>query len=390
MERAIIPLIERPAIEVADGVLGNGRPAYDALCVAQWLEDTGADVVIAAEAGGLAAYVAMAAAASPDGTGAKTVLWATGGTRARLKADRRPAGFADLVGDALERAALRAADAVIVPHGATAATGRKKLALPVLPLPAGTLDRPARQGGFSDIALIGGLEEAGGTLGFLDAIERLQGRGLMVGRGITIAGPARPSGRGLSAATVEVRARNWDFPWTLKPDLSARDTLALMGEPRRLSVFAGAEAGFPGLLAAAVETGAAVLAPRTRLTRALLRPDRHKDCLYAPAPGGSRPGHRAFAERRARAGAAPRHRPGARRRRHGPMNCSASPPCAARRGGADVRASRCASSAASIRDCCHARSPASRPAVMAARSRSSLSTMRPCLRWRGCLNANRL
>ncbi len=284
VERAIVPLIERPAIEVMNGALSNGRPAYDAVCVAQWLENTAIDVVIAAEAGGLAAYGAMAAAASADGSGARTVLWATGGTRARLKADRRPAGLADLVGDALERAALKAADAVIVPHGSTAV--RARLAPALLPLPAGALERPAWQAGISDIALIGGLEEADGALGFLDAIERLQRRGLMAGRSITIAGPARREGRGLSAATVEVRARKWDFPWTLKPDLSARDTLALMAEPRRLSVFAGAEVGFPGLLATAVETGAAVLAPRARLSRALLRSGGHKDWLYAPAPGG--------------------------------------------------------------------------------------------------------
>jgi len=286
VERLVVPLIERPAIEVTNGVLGNGRTAYDALCAAQWLEKVGFDVVIAPEAGGLAAYAAMAAAASPEATAARMVLWATGGTRGRLRADRRPAGFADLVSDALEHSALKAADAVIVPHGQASAPARAKLTLPVLPLPVAALEHPPSQAAFSDIALIGGLEESGGTLGFLDAIERLQRQGLMDGRSITIAGPARQTGRGLSAVTLEVRARDWDFSWNLKPDLSARDTLALMVDPRRLSVFAGAEVSFPGLLAAAIDAGATVLAPRSRLTRALLQPDQQKGCLYAPVPGG--------------------------------------------------------------------------------------------------------
>lgn len=284
VERAVIPLVERPAIEVADGVLGNGRPAYDAVCAARWLEEAGFDVVIAPEAGGLAAYAAMAAAACPGGGAAKTVLWATGGTRDRLLADRRPAAYADLISDALEHSALKAADAVIVPRGM--ARARARLGLPVLPLPAGTHDRPLSQSVFSQIALIGGLEESAGTLGFLDTIERLQDRGLMAGRSLVIAGPARRAGQGLSEATLEVRARGWDFAWSLKPDLSARDVAALMAGPGRLSVFAGAEAGFPGLLAAAVGAGASLLAPRTRLARALVRRDRHEGCFYAPTRGG--------------------------------------------------------------------------------------------------------
>ncbi len=285
VERAAIPLIERPAIEVATGGLSNGRPAYDALCVAQWLQDNPFDVVIAPQVGGLAAYRAMATAASAGPANSKTILWASGGTCARLLADRRPALFGDLVSDALERAALRAADAIVVAQGSAAVQAGSRLALPALAIPCEGQRQQVARASFTDVTFIGALEEGSGVLFFMDALERLQSAGLLAGRSVTFVGPARDAARGLSATTLAVRARNWGFAWDLKNGLSARDAVKLMAEPQRLSVFNGTQAGFPGLLAAAAEAGAAVLAPRTRQTRALLEPETHKLCLFASGPG---------------------------------------------------------------------------------------------------------
>src|SRR3990172_6875623 len=106
LRRVTIPVIERPAIEVAPGGLHHGRPAFDGLCVAQWLAGQDFDLAVVPEAGGLGAYPAMAAAASPAGGGPRLAVWATGGARSRILNDRRPAQLSDLVADALERSML--------------------------------------------------------------------------------------------------------------------------------------------------------------------------------------------------------------------------------------------------------------------------------------------
>ncbi len=284
VRRQTIPLIERPAIEVAPGGLDNGRAAYDALCVAQWLDDNSFDVVVLAEFSGLAAYQAMAAAACPQARNPAVIVWSTGGTRAGLLGERRPARLADLVSDALERVALAAADLVIVPRGCKSPVP-SSLALPALPPGGEPAQLSGRKGAIADIALIGPVSEASGALHFMDAIEKLQANDLLAGRSVTFVGPARDEGRGLTAATIAVRAAKWNFDWKIRGDLSARDALALASEPQRLSIFAGSEECFPGLLAGALEAGAAVIARRTRQTRALIGPGRHKYALYSPAPG---------------------------------------------------------------------------------------------------------
>ena len=212
------------------------------------------------------------------------MVWASGGTRALLLSERRPARLADLVSDALERAALAAADVVMVPRGCKNPMPTK-LALPAL-APGGGPGRPSRRRGeIADIALIGPLSEASGALSFMDAIERLQGENLLAGRSVTFIGPARDEGRGLTAAIIAVRAARWNFEWTLRSDVSASEALALISEPQRLSVFAGCEDAFPGLLAGALEMGAAVITQRTRQTRALVAPGGHASALFTPGPG---------------------------------------------------------------------------------------------------------
>jgi hypothetical protein len=284
LRRLSVPVIERPAIEVAPGGLHHGRPAYDGLCVAQWLAGQGFDLAVVPEAGGLGAYQAMAAAALPAAGGPKLAVWATGGVQSKILDDRRPAQLSDLVADALERAMLAAADCVIVAQGTREVPLAGLLRLPA-PVLCGAPERPRRRGDeFTDITFVGAVEEGAGVLRFMDAIERLQAQGTLAGRSITFLGPMREKGPGLSRETVAIRARNWTFALALETDLAARDAVARMAEPHRLSVFAGAETRFPGLFAAAVAAGAAVLAPHSSATDTLVEAGGHAASLYGSRP----------------------------------------------------------------------------------------------------------
>lgn len=229
--------VEPPAMPL---ICGSGRASHaralrDAYAVAARFGGETFDNVIAPLHGGLAFGLLMQRATGERNISRSIALWCDTAARWRALHDDAAISVGTLMEDALERASLRLADALVAPHGGALARAESLgEALPpvltgVLPPFGRTADAerhaPERAG---DIVFAGPLTRRGGALAFMDALERLASAGHLDGRRVTFVGPATETPRGVGLATLGLRATQWPFRFDMRGTHDPRAALAVL------------------------------------------------------------------------------------------------------------------------------------------------------------------
>lgn len=201
--------------------------------------------VVAPLRGGLAFGLLMRRATGEEAVSQSIALWCDEPTRMRALDDDEAVDVGALMDDALERASLRMADALVAPDArAVACVESLGFALPPvtmasLPLPPSTAQPKTHAPGKADeIVLAGPLTRRGGALAFMDAIETLADTGRMHGRRVMFVGPAEETPRGVGLTTLGLRAASWDCPLELCRTEDLREALSNLQQHPGLIVLA--------------------------------------------------------------------------------------------------------------------------------------------------------
>jgi O-antigen biosynthesis protein len=209
------------------------------------LREIDSDVMILPLRNGLAHGLLMARACGEIDSRHRIALWCDAPTRSKILADDwGDQGLRPLVADALERACLGLADALIAPNAPrlaqlqalqTPLPGAFLAELPYeesAPTPPTSLARP------EEIVFVGPLRRAGGVAEFIDAIEGLAASGLLSGISVTFVGPLDSRPRALGKEWFGARATGWDFDFRVVSTDDYARAASLANGARRLIVAA--------------------------------------------------------------------------------------------------------------------------------------------------------
>jgi hypothetical protein len=234
-------------------ICGSGRASHsrglrDAYAVAARFGGESFDRVIAPLRGGLAFGLLMQRATGGRGISGSIALWCDVPARWCALHDDASIDVGILMDDALERASLRMADALIAPHPrALARVESLGERLPpaftaALPRFRAAPDSEVHAGGWAgDIVFVGPLTRRAGALAFMDALELLAAAGHLNERRVTFVGPSEENPHGIGLTTLGRRAMQWPFRFELRNTADPQQALALLQDHPGLLVCPGGD-----------------------------------------------------------------------------------------------------------------------------------------------------
>lgn len=208
--------------------------------LAMRLAETPPDLVVARLRGGIAQASLMARACGEAFTETRFALWSNAPSRDRLiSGDAEVGDLSAVIADAMERQCLSLADTLIVgdtsslpvslgesldqiPHVSCRRVARPPLSRPVADI--------------QEIVLVGSFLRSSGVPEFIEAIERLERRGVLGGRLVTFLGPIDDSRYGLSKEWLGQKAARWTFRFRVMPESNREAALAYASQAGRLAV----------------------------------------------------------------------------------------------------------------------------------------------------------
>lgn len=222
----------------------------------------GADLTLFPLRGGLGHGALMARACGEIPAERRIALWGDAPTRTLfLRGDPAGESLRPLVADALERACLELADALVVPDENRL---REIAGICAAPPPVHCAALPLNAGGgaggvstpVGTIAFVGPFDRASGVTLFIDAMERLCAKGLLEGREVIFAGPIGNGAYQPGKDWLGLRAARFGFRFRAADARGAAQLMELCAKPECLPVVL---AGDPSEIPAPLQARALVL-----------------------------------------------------------------------------------------------------------------------------------
>lgn len=221
---------------------GDAAPLLASARAVDMLKTVDAALTIFPLRGGLAHGLLMARACGEFPPDRRIAIWCDAPTRSVfLQSDATDLNLSPLVADALERATLELADALILPRaerlGLLTALG---VDLPPIVSAAEALApfaraRPA-EGPIESLVFIGAFARGAGAAAFVDAVESLWVRGRLDNLEIVFAGPIGDRPFAMGKEWLGLRAARWTFPFRVIPTDSLAEAMRPASRPGALGV----------------------------------------------------------------------------------------------------------------------------------------------------------
>lgn len=232
-----------PAILTGLNRAAASYPLTEAHRMAMQVAGLRPELIIAPLRGGIAQGLLMARACAEAFRTTRVAIWCNMPSRERfLRADDLATGMAPLIADGLERQTIAFADALIVPRELdrplpswVTQNGTPRFSAS-LPAPSPSVGAIATGNDFREIVFVGPLQRSSGIAEFIEAIQRLVGRGLICDRTIVFLGVSRSDVQGIGRDWLGLRAQRWNFRFKVIDEDAPDMVQEYLADPGRLAV----------------------------------------------------------------------------------------------------------------------------------------------------------